>query len=132
LEPLSFIYRALMTAGGWWCHQLPERSPHLFGAQLPLCWRCSGIALGAALFLCWLVAKKRLPPMGLSLLLASALPLDVLLTVLTGGGLDNPRRFLTGLLWGLFGTSAALRLAALLRRRRDPSARADGSRPLPA
>ena len=70
--------------------------------------------------------------MGLSLLLGSALPLDVLLTVLTGGGLDNPRRFLTGLLWGLFGTSAALRLLALLGRRRDPSARAGGGRPLPA
>ncbi len=113
-----------MTAGSWWCHQLPERSPHLFGAQLPLCWRCSGIAVGAALLLCWLVSKKRLPPLSLSLLLAAALPLDVLLTVLTGGGLDNPRRFLTGLLWGLFGTSAFLHIVARLSRRRDPATRA--------
>ena len=129
MEPLSFLYRAAMLAGSWWCHQLPERSPHLFGLQLPLCWRCSGIALGAAVLLSCLVKTKRLPPLALSLLLAAALPLDVLLNVLGGGGLDNPRRFLTGVLWGVFATSAALHLPGLFRGRRS---RARRTRPLPA
>lgn len=31
------------------CHQRPERSFHLAGAQLPVCARCFGIYLGAAL-----------------------------------------------------------------------------------
>ncbi|MCA1634579.1 MAG: DUF2085 domain-containing protein [Acidobacteria bacterium] len=126
---MSFLYRGAMLAGSWWCHQLPERSPHLFGLPLPLCWRCAGIALGAAALLCWLVRTKRLPPLALSLWLAAALPLDVLLNALGGGGLDNPRRFLTGVLWGFFATSAALRLPGLFRGRR---ARARRTRPLPA
>ena len=129
MEPLSFLYRAATLAGSWWCHQLPERSPHLFGLQLPLCWRCSGIALGAVALLSWLVMTKRLPPLALSLLLAAALPLDVLLNALGGGGgLDNPRRFLTGVLWGVFATSAALHVPGLFNRGR----RARRNRPLPA
>jgi uncharacterized membrane protein len=108
-----------MLAGSWWCHQLPERSPHLFGAQLPLCWRCSGIALGAAALLCWLFTKRRLPALSVSVPLALLLPLDVLLNALGPGfALDNPRRFLTGVLWGVFATSAALRLPGLLGERR--------------
>lgn len=49
------------------CHQLPERSFHLGGAQLPLCARCSGTFLGALLGLAtlWLAGRGRasgLPP----------------------------------------------------------------------
>lgn len=122
---MSLLYRAVMFVGSWWCHQLPERSPHLFGAQLPLCWRCTGIALGALALLCWLVVKKKLPPLWLSLLLAWAVPFDVLANALTGGGvLDNPRRFVTGVLWGVCATSAALHLLRLIAVRR--------SRPAPA
>jgi uncharacterized membrane protein len=31
------------------CHQRPERSFHLWGAQMPVCARCTGLYLGAAL-----------------------------------------------------------------------------------
>ena len=31
------------------CHQIPERSFHLAGAQLPVCARCTGLYLGGAL-----------------------------------------------------------------------------------
>ena len=112
-----------MWAGALWCHQMPGRSPHLFGAQLPLCWRCTGIALGSLALLAWLVLRKRLPPAAVSLLLVLPLPLDVLHAAATGGAGSNARRVLTGLLWGFFATAAALRLLKTA---------AAGTSPLPA
>src|ERR687883_677826 len=111
------IYRLAMLAGSLWCHQRPERSPHLFGVQLPLCWRCSGIFLGALALFCWLLARKRVPPLLACLLLSLPLPLDVLHAVLTRGDGDNARRLVTGLLWGFCATGAALQLLRLLAPR---------------
>jgi uncharacterized membrane protein len=81
--------------------------------QLPLCWRCTGVVLGALALFCWLLKKKRLPPLLPCLLLALLLPADVLYAVLTHGDGDNARRLLTGLLFGFCGTSAALQLLRL-------------------
>ena len=114
---MSPLYRALMWAGSWVCHQLPERSPHLFGVQLPLCWRCTGILLGALALFLWLTAKKKLPPLLLCLLLSLLLPLDVFYNVFTHGDGDNARRFITGLLWGFCATGAVLQLLRLLSLR---------------
>jgi uncharacterized membrane protein len=36
------------AVGHFVCHQLPARSFHLWGAQLPVCARCTGIYVGAA------------------------------------------------------------------------------------
>lgn len=77
--------------------------------QLPLCWRCTGILSGALLLFGWLLWKKRVPSLRLSLALALLLPLDVLHAIGTGGQGDNARRLLTGVLWGIFGTSLFLR-----------------------
>jgi uncharacterized membrane protein len=45
------------VAGSILCHQLPDRSFHVLGAQLPVCARCTGLyvggALGAAAWLTW-------------------------------------------------------------------------------
>lgn len=38
----------LYAAGSILCHQMPERSFHLAGAQLPVCARCLGLYVGAA------------------------------------------------------------------------------------
>lgn len=124
---MSLLYRAMMWLGSWWCHQLPARSPHLWGAQLPLCWRCSGILVGAVALFIWLVARKRFPSLALSVALALPLPLDVLHAVVTGGDGDNARRFLTGVLWGIFGTAACLKmLAALWKSAKISSVRRGG------
>jgi uncharacterized membrane protein len=118
----SILYDALTRAGGLICHQMPERSPHLWGEQLPLCWRCTGIVVGSCLIVAWLVARKRLPPLALSLSLALslALPLDVLYSALAAGA--NSRRLSTGLAWGFFATAASLDLLRRLAARRGKSA----------
>jgi uncharacterized membrane protein len=45
------------VAGSILCHQLPDRSFHVSGAQLPVCARCTGLyvggALGAGAWLIW-------------------------------------------------------------------------------
>ena len=114
---MSALYRVLMYAGSWVCHQLPGRSPHLFGVQLPLCWRCTGILFGALALFFWLLAKKKLPPLAICILLSLLLPLDVFYNVFTHGDGDNARRFITGLLWGFCATGATLQLLRLLSLR---------------
>jgi uncharacterized membrane protein len=54
------------------CHQIPERSFHIHGQQLPLCARCTGIYMGAltGFTLMWLMGRKRaasLPPVPITL-----------------------------------------------------------------
>lgn len=121
-ESVAIIfYRAVMWAGHLVCHQMPARSPHLFGVQLPLCWRCTGIALGSLVFVAWLFWKRRLPALRPSLILSLLLPLDVLYNVFTHNDGDNARRLLTGTLFGFFAAALALhfftRLAARLGQR---------------
>ena len=51
-QPSSIGYAfalVIYAAGSLICHQRPERSFHLLGAQLPVCARCLGIYAGAAL-----------------------------------------------------------------------------------
>jgi uncharacterized membrane protein len=40
---------AVYAIGSAVCHQLPERSFHLWVAQMPVCARCTGIYVGAAI-----------------------------------------------------------------------------------
>lgn len=42
------ISATIYGVGALICHQQPQRSFHLWGAQLPVCARCAGIYLGAA------------------------------------------------------------------------------------
>lgn len=47
LGGISAVAQAfLYAAGSVVCHQIPERSFHLAGVQLPVCARCTGLYLG--------------------------------------------------------------------------------------
>ena len=93
LKPIMVILPviAFLILAGWWyltppgvlgkadaigyaiCHRIPERSFWLFGRQMPLCARCSGMQLGALLGMMYLFARGRygkLPPLKISLVLA--------------------------------------------------------------
>jgi uncharacterized membrane protein len=80
------------------CHQLPERSFFLWGHQLPVCARCTGIYMGA--FLGSLFARNESPPAWV--LVAALVPLGV------DGGTQlffrestNTLRFVTGIIAGI-------------------------------
>src|SRR5262245_26197086 len=46
--PAYAVSAAIYEIGSLLCHQLPERSFHLWGAQLPVCARCTGLYIGSA------------------------------------------------------------------------------------
>jgi len=46
---VAVLVAGVYAFGSVVCHQLPERSFHLWGAQMPVCARCTGIYVGAAL-----------------------------------------------------------------------------------
>jgi uncharacterized membrane protein len=50
----------IYVVGSLICHQLPDRSFHVGDAQLPVCARCAGLYLGAAIgALAWAVTASR-------------------------------------------------------------------------
>lgn len=82
----TMMAAATYATGGFVCHQRPERSFGLWGAQMPVCARCAGLysaaPLGALLGML-LVGRWRAPSIGRPrlLLLVAAVP-----TALTVGG----------------------------------------------
>jgi uncharacterized membrane protein len=46
--PLYVLSAAVYEAGSLVCHQLSNRSFHAWGAQMPVCARCTGLYIGAA------------------------------------------------------------------------------------
>lgn len=80
------------------CHCRPDRSFHLRGWQFPVCARCTGILCGfvAAIAGIWFGAPKIVY---LMLMLAPMIA-DGAVQRLAGRESNNPRRFITGALWG--------------------------------
>ena len=73
----------IYAVGSLICHQMPDRSFHLAGAQLPVCARCLGLyAGGAAGALAWMsIASRRATPWprdrALAVLALAAIPTAV-------------------------------------------------------
>jgi len=69
---------AVHGAGGLVCHQRPERSFHVEGAQLPVCARCSGLYLSGTLgaVAAW-IGFARSPRRARVLLALAALPTGI-------------------------------------------------------
>ena len=57
----NFLAVAVYGIGSVICHQRPERSFFLWGAQLPVCARCIGLYAGAAMAALALLAFRRRP-----------------------------------------------------------------------
>lgn len=82
------------------CHQIPERSFFIRGYQLPLCARCTGIAMGHATSLLLCVLHVILP-LWVSLLMLIPLIVDGGVQLLFFVMSNNARRFVTGMLYGV-------------------------------
>jgi len=127
-EPLAAV---IYVIGSGVCHQRPERSFHLFDAQLPVCARCAGIYAGAA-------AGAALAIMGgwrtgdrdRRLMTIAAVP-TVLTVVAEWVGLwhpGNPARALAGL---VLGTVVSAVLVATLQSDKCAPPRPTASNPPP-
>jgi uncharacterized membrane protein len=88
--PLAFSATATVyAAASLICHQRPERSFHLQNAQFPVCARCLGLYVGAAIAACFALGLHRRVPRTLPasgarvLLLAAAIPTLLTLAVET-------------------------------------------------
>lgn len=109
----------MYVAGSLVCHQLPERSFHVAGFQLPVCARCTGAYLGAAAGLVVWVA--RWPPAraatlrgsrALATFAAAAVP--TLLTLATSaGGVWDPGNLVRAALALPLGVAAGAVVAAV-------------------
>ncbi len=91
LVAAGFLAWLLLTPSGFWgkldavgysiCHQQPERSYFFFGQKMPLCARCTGMYISAAVGFAVLGRKKRfsaLPPKGIMIALGVILALFAL------------------------------------------------------
>jgi uncharacterized membrane protein len=117
---LSTLTLAVYHAGSLVCHQRPERSFHLAGAQLPVCARCFGLYLSGAVGL--VVGSRRRGSISAAtsrlLLVMAALPIAVTVALEWLGLIHttNIVRMLTGL---PLGFAAAVVIVRSLARPSD-------------
>jgi uncharacterized membrane protein len=109
---------AVYLAGSLVCHQQPERSFHLAGAQLPVCARCLGLYAGGGLGLLVWAARARGTRAGwrrsqaLRVLALAAVPTAV--SVATAwAGLGDPPNVWRALLALPLGTAAGAMAGAV-------------------
>lgn len=118
LAPLGppALTAATYAAGSVLCHQRPERSFHLWGAQLPVCARCAGIYAGAAVVTAaylaglWQPAGRLAPVRLRRVLLAGCAPTvtTVALEWSSLAAMSNPVRAAAGLALGLAAASIVM------------------------
>jgi|GEM_PF-202093 len=95
----------------FWCHRRPERSFFFRGRQFPICARCTGIFAGYFAGIALLIFWQRLPLWAVFLCMLPMIA-DGLLQNIWRVMSNNPRRFVTGV---IFGTAFIHAIAWLLR-----------------
>ena len=116
------IARSLVFGiGGVVCHQRPERSFHIRGAQLPVCARCTGLYLsGAAGALLGWFGIASVPRRTRAALLAAAAPTAVTV-VLEWTGVAAPSNVVRALAALPLGAVAGWVFVRMLRAESSPS-----------
>ena len=81
---MDYVAAFIYAAGSIVCHQLPARSFHIGGVQLPVCARCTGLYMGGVVGIMLWLARARRPLLHTSArraLVVAAIP--TIVTVLT-------------------------------------------------
>ena len=118
---MTFITALVYLAGSVVCHQLPDRSFHISGIQFPVCARCTGLYLGAAM---GMVALGAAPSISISfsrarrLLIVTAIPTVLTLATAWLGVWDPPNAVRASLALPLGFSVGAVVMAVLARRLR--------------
>ncbi len=109
------VATVLYAAGAFICHQRPERSFHLDGAQLPVCARCLGIYAGAAAGSVVSHARGLVPRLRPRTLLITGLVPSLLTLAVEWTGLVDPGNVVRGAAGVPIGLAAALVLVPRVR-----------------
>lgn len=117
----SVVTTAVYGTGALVCHQRPERSFHAHGVQFPVCARCTGLYVAAAVGALFAWAAAASVPKQSRLLLAIACIPTVATLVLEWSGLTgstNTARFTAAL---PAGAAAAWVVVRMLRAEAQPA-----------
>ena len=122
--PLSVVYAAASRV----CHQRPERSFFVAGAQMPVCARCSGLYIAGALgaLIGWTACSQ---PRSTVLLALSALPTAITFALEFAGILhfSNIVRAVAALPLGIVAGYVFVALLREVREPRGPQERSPGT-----
>lgn len=115
----------IYMAGALVCHQIPERSLHAAGVQLPVCARCLGIYAGALLgmaVLAWADGGRARGRPGAGWLVAAAGPTAAGVALEAAGVLEtsNAVRVVAGGILGLGVSAVVMWAGATLHYRECP------------
>jgi uncharacterized membrane protein len=83
----------------FWCHRKPERSFFFRGKQFPICARCTGIFAGYFTGISLLILWQKLPVWAVILCMLPMIA-DGLIQNTLHIMSSNPRRFITGIIFG--------------------------------
>ncbi len=119
----AVIAAPLYAIGSLICHQIPERSFHLAGAQLPVCARCIGIYAGVAVSVAGWGAGTRLDSR--ALVVAGAMPVAVTVS-LEWLGIWHPSNAVRAASGLLLGLAVGIAVASAVKRDRMRAAAARG------
>jgi uncharacterized membrane protein len=116
---MTFITAFVYIAGSFVCHQISDRSFHIAGVQLPVCARCTGLYLGAAIgAIAWFaVSVSQLSFARVRVALIAAAVPTVVTVITASAGVWDPGNALRATCAAPLGIAVGALVAAVFTRR---------------
>jgi uncharacterized membrane protein len=105
---LSELFDPAFHLAGFFCHQLPERSPFIGDAQFPLCFRCTALLIGALLAAIYLFTRRPLPSIKTSVCMSMPMIVELCAVAVGTTESSNALRTATALPFGFFALIGGL------------------------